>query len=52
MINLEELFDKIDLNQDRPALRREVISIAKFYKFSIKFVWKEFTQYRSKKLGK
>lgn len=29
MIDYDKLFDKIDLDQDRPALRRDIKTIAK-----------------------
>lgn len=52
MIDYNELFDKIDLEQDRPALRREIKKIAKNYKLETKNVWRIFIEYRKKKLGK
>lgn len=52
MIDYEKLFDKIELEQDRPALRREIKAIAKEYKLSIRYTWNVFVDYRSKKLGK
>lgn len=52
MIDYYKLFDKIDLDQDRPALRREIKEIAKTYKLGISNTWRIFLEYRSKKTRK